>query len=109
ASIYDDPPRRAAFCQMPWLAAVALLGLETSVAASSGYMWEFLQAFLCMALTSVASGLALHRSATGRSLFDRLDPPGATDAELLAATLARCPWVWQALAALAVLAEPLVE
>ena len=44
ASAYHSPAKRAAYCQKPWLASVALLGVEASVAASSGYSLAFLQA-----------------------------------------------------------------
>lgn len=44
ASVYNDSAKRAAFCQKRWLASVALLGLEASMAASSGYFLTFLQA-----------------------------------------------------------------
>lgn len=44
ASAYHSPAKRAAYCQKPWLASVALLGVEASAAASSGYSLAFLQA-----------------------------------------------------------------
>lgn len=103
ASAYHSPAKRAAYCQKPWLASVALLGVEASVAASSGYSLAFLQAFCCTLLAALGSGTMLGY------LHGSLGPPSATQLEVAAAALARSPWVAQAVAAVAVLGAPLVE
>jgi len=103
APVYNDSAKRAAFCQKRWLASVALLGLEASMAASSGYFLTFLQAFGCSLLAALGSGALLGH------VHGTLGPPNASQLEVAAAALARCPWVAQALAAVASLGMPFVE
>jgi len=89
ARLYHEPTRRAAFCQKPWLAAVSVLGLETSIAAAAGCLAAFLQAVSVTVFFAVTSGMvlgmAVHETVPG--------PPEPTRLEMAAAMIARCPFV----------------
>ena len=65
--------------------------------------YRSLKAFCCSSLAALGSGALLgHVQGT-------MGPPNASQLEVAAAALARCPWVAQALAAAASLGMPFVE
>lgn len=73
------------------------------MAASSGYYLTFLQAFGCSLLAALGSGALLGH------VHGTLGPPNASQLEVAAAALARCPCIALALAAVASLGLPFVE
>lgn len=65
--------------------------------------YRSLKAFGCSLLAALGSGALLGH------VHGTLGPPNASQLEVAAAALARCPWVAQALAAVASLGMPFVE
>ena len=106
ADRYRDPDKRAAFCQIPWLAAASVLGLEMSVAAASGRLLPFLQAIICTFAAATTSGAVL-----GLAVYNELPGPPApkTHLETAAASVARCPAISMCVSCIFALALPVLE
>ena len=105
AQQYRDQTRRAAFCQVPWLMAACVLGLEMSTAATAGRLLEFLQALTITTLAAMSSGAVL-----GLAVCNELPgPPEATYLEIAAATIARCPAISMCVSSIFALVLPAVE